>query len=500
MSPAWASLKVSFIKDPDKLAGGLRTEYSIIEHEEPDLSTVKDSSGKPLFIRSKYGELFLNAPIFERIINTIYPSRIVGSTRYLADSDGYVSITPRNEQLRKDIDIMLLNSVNPKTKNEVIAKLIAELEKYGIVKISQNATFVKIKFSGYEKDVELHIMDGGYLDIIYYAVRLQIGSLRTLQQEREDVINPLSSEKIVKIYLSVSYYFGDPELYARRLREYLFCESEDDFTRLKDSIFQQDLDLLSERIRGFSNEEMYEMVIERLNLRSSLNPFPAVESPVAQTETSRIHSENLKIEYMPTIPDKTILCHIITDSIVPVEQQNMLKVALEQNMEKEAAKGVDYKEGFACLSGANAGNPDEYIKDLRSLMQRKRDDYKALGYTDVRFNVACPDTGLVNAILGSNLGVKALAFESCKESDFNLTQVEGIMLALRALESGNIEKLKSAFTFLAGTRLSPEQSAITDIDKFIKTVFFILPAAKIEDYNERRRLNDLITTNIRQAA
>ncbi len=221
---------------------------------------------------------------------------------------------------------------------------------------------------------------------------------------------------------------------------------------------------------------------------------------IAQAEADRIHDENLKAEYMPTIPDKTILCHIITDSIVPAEQQNMLKVALEQNMEKEAEKGTDYGEGFACLSSANAGNPGGYIKDLQSLMQKKRDDYKALGYTDVRFDVACPDTGLVSAVLGSNPGIKALAFEPCKGADFDLVQVEGIMLALRALDSGDIEKLKSVFILLAGNRLSPEQSAIMDIDKFIKTVSFILPAAKVEDYNERRRLNDLITANIKQAA
>ena len=123
-----------------------------------------------------------------------------------------------------------------------------------------------------------------------------------------------------------------------------------------------------------------------------------------------------------------------------------------------------------------------------------------MGYTDVQFDVACSDTGLVNAILERQVGIKeALAFEPCK-TEFNLVQVEGIILALRALHSGNIEKLKSVFIFLGGNKLSPEQLAITDIDIFIRTVSFILPAAKIEDYNKRRELNDLIATNIKQAA
>jgi acyl-CoA synthetase (NDP forming) len=228
----------------------------------------------------------------------------------------------------------------------------------------------------------------------------------------------------------------------------------------------------------------------------ALPEFP----PPAKAKADRIHDENMKVEYMPTIPDKTILCHIITDSIIPVEQQNMLKIAFEQNMEKEAGEGTDYREGFACLSGANAGNPDEYIKDLQSLIQKKRDDYRAMGYTGVRFNVACPDTGLVSAILKNDMKVKAVAFEPCRGVDFNLIQVEGIMLALRALDSGDIEKLKSVFVFLAGNSLSSEQSAITDIDKFVKTVPFILPAAKVKNYDERRKINDLITTNIKQAA
>jgi predicted phosphodiesterase len=224
---------------------------------------------------------------------------------------------------------------------------------------------------------------------------------------------------------------------------------------------------------------------------------PVALSP-AQNEAAAIHNENLK--YIPAIPEKTILCHVITDSIVPAEQQNILRVALEQNMEKQARKGTDYREGFACLSGATAGDPDEYINELQSLMQKKRDEYIAMGYTAVRFDVACPDTELVKAILARDIGIKALAFQPCKDPLLNFAQIEGIMLALRALDSGDIEKLKSVFAFLSGNKLSPELSGITNIDSFIKTAAFILPIARIEDYNERRKINDLITTNISQAA
>ena len=228
---------------------------------------------------------------------------------------------------------------------------------------------------------------------------------------------------------------------------------------------------------------------------SSRDAEPAVAPvPSSRHEVARIHRENLA--YTPVVPPKTILCHIVTDSILPLEQRNQLKVMLEQNMEKDNR----YQEGMVFLSGANAGKPDEFIKDLQCKIQEKRRIYTDLGYTDIRFDVACPNTGLVNTILGSKLGIKeVLAFEPCK-TDLNLAQAEGIMLALRALHSGDIEKLKSAFTFLTGNKLSPEESVITDIDEFIRQVSFILPAAKIEDYNKRRELNDLIATNIKQAA
>ncbi len=203
-------------------------------------------------------------------------------------------------------------------------------------------------------------------------------------------------------------------------------------------------------------------------------------------ESSAIHEESLRLT--PTIPDKTILCHIITDSIVPAGQRNMLK-QLEKNM-----RGSEYSEKVVALS---VKTPDKFVEKLTVLMERQRELYK--GYT-VQFDVACPDTGLVNAVLESNLGVKALAFEPCSEMEFDLVQVEGIIMALRALNSGKIESLRDAFRFLTGKELPSELSAVTDINELIRKLIFTLPAAKVADYKERHRLNNLIRDNIKQAA
>jgi hypothetical protein len=219
----------------------------------------------------------------------------------------------------------------------------------------------------------------------------------------------------------------------------------------------------------------------------------------ALKEADRIHAENMKRENIPAIADKEILCHIITDSILPAEQpynqRNMLKVSIDQAMDKENK----HIERIASLSGDNAGNPDRYIEDLRALMKRKQDLYTSLGYTKVRFTLACPDVKLVDKVLGSGIDIKALAFKPCDTSRFNLAQPEGIMLALRILDSGDLAKLKSVYAFLAKHPLSPEDAAITDINIFIRKVAFILPAAKVEDY-ELRRTNRYLAYQIWQAA
>jgi hypothetical protein len=173
----------------------------------------------------------------------------------------------------------------------------------------------------------------------------------------------------------------------------------------------------------------------------------------------------------------------------------MLKVSIEQAMDKKNR----HIERVAALSGENVGNSDKYIEDLQALINRKQDLYTSLGYTKIRFTLACPDVKLVDKVLGSGIDIKALAFEPCDTRRFNLVQPEGIMLALRILDSGDLAKLKSVYAFLAKHPLSPEDAAITDINTFIRKVTFILPAAKVEDY-ELKRTYHYLASQIWQAA
>ncbi|MDP2913252.1 MAG: hypothetical protein Q8N91_04520, partial [Candidatus Omnitrophota bacterium] len=109
-----------------------------------------------------------------------------------------------------------------------------------------------------------------------------------------------------------------------------------------------------------------------------------------------------------------------------------------------------------------------------------------------------PSTELVGKIRDT-LGIKALAFDPCDRGEFNVAQVEGIMLALRALRSNDINRLRAAFKSLAKRTLTQKEMTITDIDEFARSMTFTLPAAKVLD-TEVRRLTDIISKNIRTAA
>ncbi len=204
-------------------------------------------------------------------------------------------------------------------------------------------------------------------------------------------------------------------------------------------------------------------------------------SAAAKTETTGIHTENLN--YTPTIPDKTILCHIVADSILPAGQRNMLK-ALEQDMRDEK-----YGEKVVSLSVADSASPEEFMKELERIKAREEARYP--GYK-VQFDVACPGQGLVEKV--QKQGMQALAFE--KEGDGDIVQVEGVILALRALGTGSINNLLNVYKFLTGRELAP---GTNDINELARMMLFVLPVRKL-DANRIGTMNRLIEENIKSAA
>jgi len=218
----------------------------------------------------------------------------------------------------------------------------------------------------------------------------------------------------------------------------------------------------------------------RTGIGTDVEPAAAAQG-AAEIEVYRIHDENLN--YAPAIRDKTILCHVVTDSILPVQQRDILKT-LEQDMRNEK-----YCEKVVSLSVKNLSDPKEFMKELEKVKAREEARYSG---SKVQFDVACPSKDLVSNV--QKLGMQALAFT--KEGDGDIIQIEGIIMALRALQTGDMNRLLSVYRSLTGMDWTTEAQ---DIDKLAKELLFILPVRRV-DVNAIGTLNRIIEDNVKAAA
>lgn len=161
----------------------------------------------------------------------------------------------------------------------------------------------------------------------------------------------------------------------------------------------------------------------------------------------------------------------------------MLKT-IEQEMRNEK-----YDEKVVSLSAKDSNSQKEFMRELERTKAQEKARYP--GYK-VQFDVTCPSKDLVSKIQGLNM--QALAFT--KEGDGDIIQVEGIILALRALQTGSINNLLSVYKLLTGRELTV---GITDINELAKMMPFILPVRKV-DINAIGTLNRIIGENIETAA
>ncbi len=237
------------------------------------------------------------------------------------------------------------------------------------------------------------------------------------------------------------------------------------------------------RDRAFTKRTLYDLALV-YQPEAPVSSVPITQSSEidnVKKYAKRIHDENLK--YTQTIPDKTILCHIITNSILPVQQRDMLKT-LEQEMRNEK-----YSEKVVSLSVKDSSSPEEFMRELERIKAQEEARYQ--GYK-VQFDVACPSKDLVGKIQG--LGMQALAFT--KEGDGDIAQVEGIILALRALQTGSINNLLNVYKLLTGRELT---AGTNDINELARMMLFILPIRRV-DVNQIGTLNRIIEENIKTAA
>jgi len=211
-------------------------------------------------------------------------------------------------------------------------------------------------------------------------------------------------------------------------------------------------------------------------------------APSAGDEAGRIKAGDRA--YAPeNVPAKTMICQIIPDAIIPAGQRNMIQ-GLEQYMKRPEH---NYIERIVRL---RTETPAEFMHLLKQEITRQRGLNP--GY-NIEFYVACPGTKDVKDILadkelGETLKVQALAFKPCGP-EVNAVQVEGIMLALRALRKGPAS-LRSAYEFLSGSTLERMPDTI---EEFVTNILFTLPPARI-DIDAVDEFNRIISENIKTAA
>jgi ActR/RegA family two-component response regulator len=216
---------------------------------------------------------------------------------------------------------------------------------------------------------------------------------------------------------------------------------------------------------------------------------------LANSDAAMIHKANLGCA-PENMPDNTMLCHIIAEPAIPAGQRTML-----QELEQQMRNKDDMHEKLVRLEINDPDNLDEFMTKLEEVRQREEKFYKGKGY-NVEFDVACHRQGLVNAIQDRykvkvqdkhEFRVNALAFTRAEGTD--AIQVEGIMLALRALRTNDIGKLLAAYKLITGKAMITDR---TDANELARDMLFVMPAAI--DINRIDTLNRLIKENIWQAA
>lgn len=470
------------------------------ESSEPKYSTEKGagrSSSSREFIEDELGSRmiierdgisWLNARLFEEVTGTL----LVGSARYLGTEDGLAPF-----DVLGDLDVGYID----KTQDDAarMDRLVNDLERWGVRngkrKTMKGKVWQQLIFSCGKK-----LVDIGYRTSSAHSCETTKSWIDRFSENLANEEDPSVTQKI-KRYLQVEYYYGAKERYGNNLRRYIACRNNPaEFEKLYLLLKDNEIGLLIKEAGRLTDDDRSKRIMDRLmqhgnrgrssRLNSEKKPDlsdlsdAAINTLVAtQTEARRVHDENMKIEYMPTIPDKTILCHIVTNSILPVQQRDMLKT-LEQEMRSEK-----YGEKVVSLSIAASASPEEFMAKLEMVKAQIELQYQDYA---VQFDVACPSKDLVSKI--QRLGMQALAFT--KEGDGDIIQVEGIILALRALQTGSINNLLDVYKLLTGR----EQTVGTnDINELAKMMLFILPVRKV-DVNALGTLNRIMEENIKTAA
>ncbi|MDD5633684.1 MAG: hypothetical protein PHW46_00195 [Candidatus Omnitrophica bacterium] len=182
--------------------------------------------------------------------------------------------------------------------------------------------------------------------------------------------------------------------------------------------------------------------------------------------------------------EKSIVCHLISDTIISDEQERRLLKDIEHDM-----RDTKYKEKVVRF---DIEGEEDIISVIRTEMEKQKSLH--LGY-EIKFDVAIHDLVLAQRI-NEKFGISAVAFQpTCGE----FVNVDSILLVLEAVGSDDINYLREVFEKITGQKLSQKDLEITEVKKFIEQKIFALPAVKA-DLGKMTLLNSVLKKFILSAA
>ena len=204
--------------------------------------------------------------------------------------------------------------------------------------------------------------------------------------------------------------------------------------------------------------------------------IPVVQANVNEMIQSMIHEENLDLT--PAISQGKTLWHVVVNELIPNAQQDMGLVTQMNQMSKRSG----YSEKIRILT-----KKDKLEEVLAELL---RDPNNII-------HVALNDEKKVSQM---PKGVKMAVF---KGQMGNFVQLEGMMAVSRALliedPAVRNDKLRRLYKLLTGEEFSGSLPVTDDPRELALSIIFNLPKIIITDYNELKRLNNVLKMLIQSA-
>ncbi|TAM40444.1 NUDIX domain-containing protein, partial [bacterium] len=211
-------------------------------------------AASPLF-QTREGKYWLNIKFFESLLEG--KGLVVGSARYLADDLGFVPLDNIS-----DIDIISLQE----SREDLLEKLIEKLNDYGVAFAKLDFRFTRIKIKNKYTRIQM---------LLLAAWQSDDPVIRAGVIEQEDWFYFISNTSVarefmdpeywMKKYISVEYYFGNPDRYKRNRNTFLGCDKEEDIYRLRDNMLGSgDLSNLIQEVKKLTPGAKYERVRARI--------------------------------------------------------------------------------------------------------------------------------------------------------------------------------------------------------------------------------------------